>query len=273
MTRLPDVIEIPSMLPGASDTRDAITIRGVTLLLAELVDYRRFTPDAQAALRSTMLAAEPFAHVVIKDLFNPQLLDLVAEEFDLFPQQRWAHVQSAYESTWRSSPGARLGPAAQIYFDLINASWFVQWLSNVIGVPYLLPDPQLVGGGLHESRGQAHFAIHRDFQFHGYTGLRNELVMLTYLNHNWRSEWGAQLELWDRKRSHCVTRIAPEFGHTVLMPHGMSSYHGHPEPMRAPDGHPRRSLGAYYYSSPLAGRPKQSENHSLFLNTRASDRI
>ena len=67
--------------------------------------------------------------------------------------------------------------------------------------PYLLPDPKLFGGGLHESRTGATFAVHRDFNRHRHLGLKNEMVFITYLNKGWDPDWGSGLELWDKKQT------------------------------------------------------------------------
>lgn len=242
-------------------------IRGVTLPLAELVDRRFFQPARQAALREQLLSAQPFPHLVLEGIFHPRLLELVREEFDMLGNDTWVTFRNDYENTRRSVLGPRLGPASQLYFNTVNAGWFMEWLSSITSVPYLLSDPKLFGGGLHESRPGARFAVHCDFRRHRFVGLKNEMVFITYLNQGWQPEWGAALELWDAHRQQCVTRVQPEFGHSILMPNGPTSYHGHPTPMQTPDGRPRRSVAAYYYTSPVIGEAREDEVSSAFLQT------
>ncbi|WP_158101012.1 2OG-Fe(II) oxygenase [Variovorax sp. JS1663] len=217
------------------------------------------------------MSAAPFPHLVLENIFNPALLELVVEEFDTQPDN-WTEVKSRYESTRRSVLGPTLGPATQLYFDIIHSGWFIDWLSSLTGVPYLLPDPKLFGGGLHESRTGATFAVHRDFNRHRHLGLKNEMVFITYLNKGWDPDWGSGLELWDKKHDRCVTTVQPEFGRTILLPHGPISYHGHTKPLQAPDDRPRRSVAAYYYSSPLAGKQHGDESASVFMKTHRVDR-
>ena len=83
---------------------------------------------------------------------------------------------------------------------------------------------------------------------------------------------GAALQ-WDPNRKACVTRVQPEFGHTLIMPHGPASYHGHPTPMQTPDGRPRRSIAAYFYTSPSIDTVSGDETASIFMNPRRSDQI
>ncbi len=251
---------------------DFVSIRGVRLPRAELVDRSLFAPEQRERLRRQLLDAAPFPHLVLENIFHPGLLELVAEEFDSFSGRGWAEIKSKYESTRRSVLGAELAPASQLYFDIIHSGVFIAWLSDISGVPYLLPDPKLFGGGLHESRTGATFAVHRDFNRHRHLGLRNEMVFITYLNKGWNPEWGSGLELWDKKKNRCVTTVQPEFGRTILLPHGPTSYHGHTKPLKAPDGRPRRSVAAYYYTSPLAGKQHGDESASVFMKTDRIDR-
>ncbi|MDB5732129.1 MAG: hypothetical protein JWQ03_2024 [Variovorax sp.] len=261
-----------SLLQQESPETDAIHIRGVRLPLAELVDRRLFEPECQAALREKLLGARPFPHLVVEGIFNPLLLDLVREEFDTLGGSAWMALKNQYENTRRSALGARLGAASQLYFDIVYSGWFSQWVSSITNVPYLLPDPRLFGGGLHESRAGAHFAVHRDFRYHRFVGLKNEMVFITYLNKDWRPEWGGALELWDAQCKRCETHVQPEFGHSILMLNSPGSYHGHPTPLQAPEDQHRRSIAAYYYTSPMVGGAREDEVASTFLRTSRMDR-
>lgn len=261
--------ESPAPLPASSG--DFLSIRGVRLPLDELVNPAFLGAEARASLQQQLRDAKPYPHVVVDGLFHPALLDLVVEEFDLLEQTSWADVQSKYERLRRSGFNVRLGQATQLYFDLINSGWFGDWLSSIIGVPYLLPDPRLFGGGLHETRTGATFAVHRDFNRHPHLGLKNEMVFITYLNKGWEPDWGSGLELWDKK--HCVETVQPEFGRTILLPHGPNSYHGHPQPLQAPDGRPRRSVAAYFYTSEPAGRQHGVEARTVFMQQHRIDQL
>ena len=258
---------------GADPTApaNAVRIHGTELILDALVDPSIRDPEWQAMQRARLHAAQPFPHLVIENLFNPTLLRLVEQEFDDF--SGWTSHSNRYENTRRSPLGAALGPAAQLYFDTINSGWFTQHLSAITGVPYLLSDPLLFGGGLHESRKGSRFEIHRDFARHRHVGLKNEMVFITYLNENWDPEWGGALELWNASRTRCITQVLPEFGRTLLMPHGLATYHGHPHPLATPAEVARRSVAAYYYTSPQAGRTREDEMSSDFIRVRPLDRI
>lgn len=254
---------------GSKPAIDSVSIRGVELPTAGLFNRSLLAPERRQALREKLTGADPFPYLALDDCFDPRLLELVLEEFEM---PEWQDVKSAYESTRRSVLGAKMGPATQLYFDITNSGWFTQWLSDVTGVDYLLPDPKLFGGGLHESREGATFAVHRDFNYHRYNGLKNEMVFITYLNRGWDPAWGGALELWDGPQGSCRAQVIPEFGRTLILPHGPGSYHGHPHPMTPPPGRTRRSIAAYYYTSPLVDHWREDQVASRFMHTRRIDR-
>lgn len=237
-------------MPSPAEQRDQITIRGRSLSLSTLVDPRIHDAAWVRTLRAEFVAAAPYPHLRLAGLFDPVLLALVEEEFDLFGDQPWRVFTGKQERTLRSAPEAQLGPASELYFSVVNSRQFVAFLAAVTGIEGLIVDHGLFGGGLHESRNGGKFGIHRDFDRHPSTGLANELVMLTYLNRDWDAAWGGELELWDAEASHCVARVSPDLGVTLLMRTGPCDFHGHPRPLQMPEGRARRSLGAYYYSNP-----------------------
>lgn len=259
--------------PPPSQACTEYVIRGVRLRADELVHQPYFTAEGREKLHQQLLAGQPCPHLVLEGIFNPRLLELVEEEFDTHPQAGWADIKSRYEAHRRSIYGNAMGPATQLYFDTVGSGWFVDWVGAVVGVPYLLPDPKLWGGGLHESRTGSSFAVHRDFNKHPVLGLKNELVFITYLNKGWDPEWGSALELWDKKAERCVTTVQPEFNHTIFLPHGPLSYHGYTKALKAKDDRPRRSVASYYYTSPLAGPQHGAEAGTVFMRKQGMDKL
>ncbi|HEV7912759.1 MAG TPA: 2OG-Fe(II) oxygenase [Albitalea sp.] len=262
------IADLPAWLtPGDAAAPDHVSIRGVPLRIDQLVDTNRFQPDAVAALNRSFVTAPPFPHLVIDGLFNADLLDLVVEEFDLLDASCWRRSQDGqHERTMRTLPGSRLGRAAQMYFDVLHSSWFVQFLQQVTEVGGLVTDPHLHGGGFHEARDGGRFRIHTDFNKHERTKLDTELVLITYLNRDWDPAWGGSLELWSAKPKECVRRIEPVFGRTFLMRETPHSFHGHPLPLQMPAGQVRRSVAAYFYSH--RGNTQDVRRHpTLFMDS------
>lgn len=203
-----------------------------------------------AAFRQTFTGAAPFPHIVIEGLFDSAHLDTINREFDQVDRGDWIHYDNANEVKFGTRPNAQLGPAAQAYFDTIHRGQFVSFLSALTGIPGLIPDPMLRGGGLHEIPPGGQFKVHTDFTRHTDTLLDNRIVMITYLNRDWLPQYGGALELWTEDA--CVKEVLPEFGHTIIFSQSSRSLHGHPNPVATPDGRTRRSIAAYFYTN---GRP------------------
>ncbi|SEL09974.1 2OG-Fe(II) oxygenase superfamily protein [Pseudoxanthomonas sp. GM95] len=254
------------MVSGAG----CIVIRGRQLELDGLVDCKIRDPAYRKRLQQDFEHAFPFPHLRLDTLFDPVLLQLVREEFDLYPARGWRSFSNAQEQTYRSLPGHRFGPASRLYFDVVNSSEFVEFLSEISGIKHLIVDCTLFGGGLHESRNGGKFGMHRDFDLHAETGLANEMVFLTYLNPDWDPAWGGALELWDTKAERSVVHIQPELGTCLLMKNQADSYHGHPEPMRLPEGIKRRSLASYYYTNPCEQEYRAKARTTVFLSKSRS---
>jgi hypothetical protein len=203
--------------------------------------------EERANLRSRYVKADPFPHLVFDNLFPAQCLEDVARDFDRAHSVRWRKIQSGFQSRQVSVPDSPLPPVVQQYFNIVNSGPFIRFLSDITGVPDLIPDPALYGGGMHQVRGGGTFDIHVDFEQHPRTLLKNRLVVITYLNEGWGEEDGGDLELWRLKPRQRVTSVLPIFGRTVIMGQSKVAAHGHLQPIR--DGRTRRSVTAYFYTN------------------------
>jgi len=257
-------------LTEAVASADLVVIRGRRLDPRQHVDARLFDAAYRAALRRELRKAQPFPHLVVKGWFNPVLLELVREEFDLFARDQWRVIENEEQLTHRTPPRPTLGPASEIYFGIVNSGWFLELLAEITESSDLLADPQLFGGGLHETPPGGVFGIHRDFDVHLRHGLRNRMVFITYLNPGWDPAWGACLELWGGKPPARMCTVPPEFNTSVLLMHGPDSFHGHPEPMCAPPGHTRRSVATYYYQNAQAVQARYRRVTTVFLHMHRS---
>jgi hypothetical protein len=226
--------------------RDFAFIGGVRIDLDTIVEPSFVR--ASDRLSNEFARNAPFPHIVLDGLISPALLDVVRDEFDVMPRTEWQSYNTVDEVKRGSVRGARFGPGAELYFNTIHSRAFVQFLERVTGVPGLVQDPILKGGGMHEIPDGGRFAPHLDFNRHPVTGLYNRLVFITYLNRDWQRSYGGALELWDFESKTKMVEIDPLFGRTVIFAQSPQSLHGHPVPVHAPDRRPRRSVAAYYYT-------------------------
>ena len=119
----------------------------------------------------------------------------------------------------------------------------------------LIPDPYLIGGGLHELRNDGYLNIHADFNLHPSMKLDRRLNILIYLNKNWLENYGGDLELWNKNMTKCEKKITPIFNKTVIFSTTDFSYHGNPNRVNHPTNLSRKSIAMYYYTA-STGREK-----------------
>ena len=219
-------------------------------------------------LRSLFDTAYPFPHLVIDNLFDPALLHGMLADYGRLSDEDWIKYDNANELKFGTRPNVRLGPGSQSYFDLIHRAKFTQFLSAITGIDALVTDPILRGGGLHEIPVGGKFKVHVDFTRHTDTQLDNRLVFITYLNEGWQEDWGGALELWTP--SECVEKVVPMFGRSILFSQTADSFHGHPDPVRTPDGRTRRSAAAYFYTN---GRPDPTPAERLTTRYLGAGRV
>ncbi len=240
-----------------------VSLQGRTVCYEDILNEDILSRASE--LRARFLGAEPFPHIVLDDLFSPELLQIIWEDFGTIGPDVLTARRSEREVTFRSRPDAELPASAQVYFDAANSARFLKFLTELTGISGLITDPFLQRGGLHESRDGGKFQLHVDFNKHPVTKLDNRLVLLTYLNRNWRDEFGGSLELWAGPKEGCVVRVSPEFGRSIILKHSDVSWHGHPTPIRTPDNRPRRSLAAYYYSNGLDDHAADARYKTQFM--------
>lgn len=216
--------------------------------------------------------ADPFPHVVMEGLFPDDVLTPVLETFPRPDDIDWQRFENPNEKKLASRSEIQLSDAARRLIWELNSQAFLNFLEILTGIEGLIPDPYLVGGGLHQIQRGGLLKIHADFNRHSSLRLDRRLNLLVYLNRDWKEEYGGHLELWDRGMTHCVRKVLPVFNRSVLFSTTDDAYHGHPQPLTCPEGWTRKSLALYYYT---AGRPtdEASKDHSTLFQRRPGERV
>jgi hypothetical protein len=191
----------------------------------------------------------PYSHLHLKGFLDEEIALEMAREFPGLETDAWTSYKHQNENklglTKRSLFPVLLGEVV----DELNSPPFVRWLSQVTGIPGLLADDTLEGGGLHQSGPGGFLNIHTDFSMHHYhKHWRRRVNLILYLNPNWQEQWGGAIELWDRNVRQCVVRIPPLLNEALIFETNDISYHGFPEALRCPEGESRKSIALYYYT-------------------------
>jgi hypothetical protein len=201
------------------------------------------------ALSMEYQANIPIPHIFLSDFLEPQVAREVAVDLLGFNTAAWTHYQHHNENKLGLAKRDRFPRALGAVTDALNSPEFVSWLSVLTGIPRLMADPMLEGGGLHDSRRGGFLNIHTDFSHHHYhKHWRRRLNLILYLNENWQEEWGGSIELWDSSMHRCVAKYPPRLNHALIFNTDERSFHGFPEPLQCPEGVSRKSLALYYYT-------------------------
>jgi hypothetical protein len=212
-------------------------------------------------------AAKPYPHVVFDNFFDPKLIDQVLAEFPKPKEINWQKFDNGAEIKLASAAEASFGAMTRLFLYHLNSITFLEFLSRVTGIDNLISDPRFDGGGLHQIVPGGKLGVHADFNKHRNFGLDRRLNLLLYLNKDWREEYGGHLELWNRDMSRCEGKVLPIFNRVMIFGTTDFTYHGHPDPLRCPEGMTRKSLALYYFTN---GRPAEeiSGDHSTLFRAR-----
>jgi hypothetical protein len=191
----------------------------------------------------------PFPNIHLSNFLREETARKVMAEFPRPGETTWIHYKHFNENTMGKVKRAEFPPLLGKLVDELNTPRFVGFLSKLIGIPDLVSDPMLEGGGMHQTKSGGFLNVHADFNMHHYhTNWRRRCNLILYLNEDWKAEWGGALELWDAEMRKCVRKIEPLLNHAVIFNTGQISFHGYPDPITCPPDVTRKSLALYYYT-------------------------
>ena len=201
-------------------------------------------------VREQMRSAPGFPHFCIDGFLDPAFAEEVYATFPSYTnaERIGKSFTAVNEKRKTQITDARLFPAPiRRLHELLASDAFVRQMSHISGIPDLVADPQLVGGGIHETNHGGHLDVHVDFNVNERTGLFRRLNILVYFNRDWKEEYGGILDLWDEDVRHCLGRFAPIFNRAAGFATSATSWHG-VTPVTCPPNMMRRSFAAYYYT-------------------------
>lgn len=177
-------------------------------------------------LSETYRSASPYPHLVLDGLFPSSTLNSMIAELPPLSSEKWHYESNERMSKYNFRSAADLGDCGFQFISVVHSAGFLRFLSEITGVEALLPDPYLTGAGYHVYPSGGQFNVHADRNMDFYCGLERRLVMLTYLNRDWKESFGGQLELWDKEGTRCEKVIEPVFNRTVMFEITDKNFHG-----------------------------------------------
>jgi Rps23 Pro-64 3,4-dihydroxylase Tpa1-like proline 4-hydroxylase len=204
--------------------------------------------------RESFVCASPFKHTVIENFFEPEFAERLLDDFPVFDPALARN--EIYGGTWGKAVNTKIrqiSPTYEELYELISSGEFLDLISQVSGIPELLPDPAHYGGGTHENRHGQDLDPHVDFNYDEPQKLHRRLNLIVYLNKDWNPDWGGSLEIHSNPRRPLENQIhsyAPTFNRAVLFETNEYSWHGFPkiELPEAERHRSRKSISIYLYT-------------------------
>lgn len=201
-------------------------------------------------LNKNNVVQQPFPHFCIDNLLD---IDFADEIYQAFPSYQEAlhqgrEFRAVNEKYKIQITDSRKFPKPILDLHYILASReFISQVEKMMGIPNLLADPDLIGGGIHETNSGGHLDVHVDFNFLPEKKLYRRVNILIYFNKNWKEAYGGYLDIWDKEVKTCHGYYAPEFNRACGFATGEYSWHG-VTPVTCPADMLRRSFAVYYYT-------------------------
>jgi Rps23 Pro-64 3,4-dihydroxylase Tpa1-like proline 4-hydroxylase len=225
-------------------------------------------------LRAQFLSAQPYRFVVIEDLLEPEAAQELARSYPTFETATklgFSFSAVNEQKKVQVTDPARFPDPVQRLNAAIAAPSFLADLEYITGVPKLLADEKLEGGGMHITGSGGRLDVHVDFNYLEERKLHRRLNLLLYLNPTWDESWGGHIEVWDAGVKNCHHRFAPKLGRCLIFETSDISYHG-VAPVKSPAGFERRSFACYYYTREAPPR-WNGVSHSTIFRARPDERL
>src|SRR4030088_3502056 len=115
---------------------------------ARLFPYEKWD-RALPALAKQYRENYPCPHIRLIDFLKPETASAMAKEFPQPASEAWTQYKHANENKLGMAHRDLFPPTLGAVTDELNSPEFVAWLSELTGIPNLIADPLLEGGGAH----------------------------------------------------------------------------------------------------------------------------
>jgi hypothetical protein len=217
-------------------------------------------------LTRSFRGAEPFPHFRIDDFLRAEFLEEVCNAYPDYTEATALGKEflalNERGKIQVTDPAMLPEPVGRLSAVLASEP-FRDMLSRVTGIPKLLADPELRGGGMHLIRDGGRLDVHVDFNVHRTTSWYRRINILVFLNEHWEEAWGGALELWDPEVTRCPVAALPILNRCMAFRTSRTSFHG-VAPVHCPPGVARKSFAAYYYTEEAPPEWKGEVHNTIF---------
>jgi len=219
---------------------------------AEVLSLSDFlNPIDRDALRDQVRRSTPVSNFLIDNFLRQDFAERVADAFP--PYEEAIALGRSFKAVNEKgkvqvTDSSRFAEPIRELNHVLSSPEFCELISHALGIPKLLADEQLVGGGMHQTAARGHLDVHVDFNYLEDRGWHRRANLLVFLNRGWQPEWGGEFELWDADVKDRHHAHLPIFNRCVLFETNEISFHG-VTAVKCPPGQTRKSFAAYYYTT------------------------
>jgi Rps23 Pro-64 3,4-dihydroxylase Tpa1-like proline 4-hydroxylase len=237
------------------------------------LDLLKLAPDSATLMElaqrrhSEYVQAMPYPHICFDNFLPEHVAEAVLDAFPAPEDLAWIKFKNDREVKLAKNQEEFIPPAIRNVLYTLNGATFLRFLETLTGISGVLPDPQFIGGGMHQIQPGGKLGVHVDFNRHQHYQLDRRLNLLIYLNKDWEESYKGHFELYDRTGTKCLKKYLPVFNRCVIFSTSEISYHGHPDPLACPPDRTRKSIALYYYTN---GRPLEERatiHSTVFANS------
>jgi hypothetical protein len=204
-------------------------------------------------IRDDFQRAKPFRHVVLDNFLDASVAESMLADFPPFDKRKAVNEvgEVGRKAVVESVKG--LSSFYREFYTYINSRAFLAAMSELTGIPGLLADDTLFGGGTHENLDGQALDVHVDFNIDERRMLHRRINLLIYLNQEWDEAWGGAIELHSNPwypESDQVQSFLPLFNRALIFETNEYSWHGFKR-IALPEGHKdlsRKSFSIYLYT-------------------------
>jgi len=225
-----------------------------------------------ARLSDKNVSNDPFSHFCLDNFLNEDFANEVHDAFPSYEEALTLGLQfNAVNEKFKIQivdPKKFPKPILELH-ELLATDEFVAKVSNMLNIPNLIADPELVGGGIHETNSGGHLDVHIDFNYIPERDLHRRVNILLYFNKNWKEEYGGYFDIWNKDVSERKGYFAPTFNRACGFSTGDFSWHG-VTPINCPTEVIRKSFAVYYYTKE-APEGWDGSKHSTIFKARPDE--
>ena len=213
---------------------------------------------------------QPFPHICFDNFLPPDIADVIGDEYPKIHgmSKHWKYHDNKNVRRYFLENTTQFSTRMKMFASAITSRSFLLFLETLTGIPALLPDPYLMGGGAMVTGKGGFLNVHVDFNWHQKIQAWRRCNVLFYLTPDWEECWGGNLELWSTDGSRKVKEISPLFNRVVIFSTTSESYHGQPIPISSPDEKYRHVFSAFYYAT---AKSDKIDNHPHFTKYNADN--